>query len=180
MLLLSKTLKTAGFNLISCLIVMFLVVLQFSHCGVLLFYIRFKDFKTLANALGLLLTISVGKFPSSNRLDISDRVVLAFLISFALFNMIVLMNIFIAIINEGFARAKEDTMKKKNYFEMLDYLVRRLKDRAIKVGLLKDGKQVQKLDDDFEDSVKATQKKLDKIDEIIGKWLRSPKRDMLQ
>ncbi|XP_070535503.1 polycystin-1-like protein 2 [Ptychodera flava] len=173
MLLLSKTLTEARESLISCIIMMVIFIGTFAHMGYLLYHSMDGNFKGFTDTLRLMFTVTVGKFPNRDIFDATNQSLLLFLIVFAVFNMLVPLNIFIAIINDGFMRAKNDTMKTKNYFEMLEYLTTRLKDRAINVGFIKEKINVEKSEYRSEVLLTEIQLQLDKVDKTVEKWLNN-------
>ncbi|XP_070535502.1 uncharacterized protein [Ptychodera flava] len=177
MLLLSKTLIEARESLISCIIVMVIFIGTFAHMGYLLYQSADGNFKGFTDTLRLMFTVTVGKFPNRDIFDATNQSLLLFLIVFAVFNMLVPLNIFIAIINDGFMRAKNDTMKTKNYFEMLEYLTTRLKDRAINAGFIKEKINVEKSENRSEVLLTEIQLQLDKVDKTVEKWLNNKLAD---
>ncbi|XP_070567326.1 polycystin-2-like [Ptychodera flava] len=140
MMLLSKTVKEAGNGLISWSFVAFVMIVSFSHAGYLCFHSSMDIFKSVPDTLRLFFTISIGSFPTDANIQISTTSSKVLLLTFAVINMTIVMSIFIAVINDAFARADEERKNAENTFEMLDYLSTRLKERANNIGLLSHNK----------------------------------------
>ncbi|XP_070567321.1 polycystin-1-like protein 2 [Ptychodera flava] len=140
MVLLSKTLKEAGNGLISWSLMATVIILGFSHAGYLFFHSSMESFKTVPDTLRLYFTTSIGSFPSETFTQTSSTFTQIFLLTFAVLNLAIIMNILIAVINDAFARADEERKNAENKFEMLDYLSTRLIERANNIGLLGNNK----------------------------------------
>ncbi|XP_070567218.1 polycystin-1-like protein 2 [Ptychodera flava] len=173
MMLLSKTIKEAGDSLTSCIVMMAFFITTFAQMGYLLFHVISTRFHSVHETIRLLLTVSIGKFPKLESLESPDQGVLFFLTAFALFNMLILMNIFIAIVNEAFTAAKNEISKGRNYFEIVDYLTSRLKDAATHAGIVKDKTFVHKRENQLDDRLTDIDLKLDKLDQAVERLLRN-------
>ncbi|XP_070567220.1 polycystin-2-like [Ptychodera flava] len=173
MTLLSNTLKEAGDSLISCIVMMAFFIITFAQMGYMLFHTISVRFQSVSDTIRLLLTVSIGKFPKLENLDAPDQGCLFFLTAFALFNMLILMNIFIAIVNEAFTVARKETLKCRNYFEIVDYLTSRLKDAATHAGIVKDKTFVHKMENQLDDRLMDINLKLDKLDQAVETFLQN-------
>ncbi|XP_077980733.1 polycystin-2-like protein 1 [Glandiceps talaboti] len=169
MMLLSMTLSEAKCGLISFSIFYLITLFMFSHAAYLYFHTYLDVFKSFSDIISLLFTVSVGKFPSDDSLNVSGQVCTLFLIIYAMLNVTISMSIFIAIINDAFSTAKTANDKEKNHFEMLDYLTARLKDMAINSGLWKpkeehEERTVEKNFTDIEQRLTKIEKLIDGLD----------------
>ncbi|XP_077977747.1 uncharacterized protein LOC144433313 [Glandiceps talaboti] len=169
MFLLSLTLKNAAPGLISFLILFVISMLAYLHMGHLMFYIYVDEFKSVRDTLSYLFTIMLGKFPKLADFDMASSFWRWFLFAYWVTQNVFLMNIFIAVINDAFATARDENKKKRNYFEMVQYLTARLKDKIITLGIIHDKEKKA----DEEGDLEEIDKSLIKFDEI---WLKLDER----
>ncbi|XP_070567189.1 polycystin-2-like [Ptychodera flava] len=134
MTLLSKTLKEAGKDIISWLFMASVIILGFSHAGYLFFHSSIESFKTMPDTLRLFFTTSIGKFPKETFLQLTSTFAQMLLLTYAVLNIVVTMNVFIAIINKAFGKADGERKSAQNHFDVLDYLSTRLKERVNNSG----------------------------------------------
>nr|XP_006817202.1 PREDICTED: uncharacterized protein LOC102808421 [Saccoglossus kowalevskii] len=140
-MLLTMTLQAAGPALASFFFVLVVYVGAYTHAGYLLFHKSIGNFKTVYDALRYLFTIMLGKFPKPGNFDIPPGTWNIYLFVFTMSQTVIMINIFIAIINDAFTEAREKNRKQQNHFEMVDYLMARLKDKAIGIGLITEEQQ---------------------------------------
>ncbi|XP_070568587.1 polycystin family receptor for egg jelly-like [Ptychodera flava] len=174
MMLMSKTIRAVGDDIISYIVLIFLTNSACAHAGYLAFNTSLELFKSFREAMELLFIVSVGKFPRfqghATESASANADIVIFLFGF--FNVAIRMNIFIAIITEGFSQAREDMQNTKNRFEMFDYITTRLKDRAITMGFLKE-KESERLitEPSEEDALVECEKRIIHIDNLVNKWI---------
>ncbi|XP_077978551.1 polycystin-1-like protein 2 [Glandiceps talaboti] len=167
MMLLSLTLRKAKAALLSFAIYFIITTCVFSHAGYLLFHMFIGNFKSPIDTASLLFTVTVGKFPPPESLDVWSTLSIFFLIAYAMFTIIITMNIFIAIINDAFVQARKEIDKQKNQFDMLDYLTTRLKAKAIEIGVwTKENKENDKTKRTVDVYFTEIEKKLDKLEKL--------------
>ncbi|XP_077988128.1 location of vulva defective 1-like [Glandiceps talaboti] len=170
MMLLSLTLRKAKGGLLSFAISYTIIICVFSHAAYLVFHTYSDSFKNVSKIASLLFTITVGGFPTINkRLDVSCQFSTLFLIVYAIFTLTITMNIFIAIINDAFYKSRAVNDKQKNHFDMLDYLMRRLRDKAIDMGLWTNENDMRKNEKDttIDKHFAKINEKLDKIEDLM-------------
>ncbi|XP_077993194.1 polycystin-1-like protein 2 [Glandiceps talaboti] len=170
MMLLSMTLREAKNGLISFSIFYVIILLMFTHSGYLTFGTYLPVFKSFFDITSLLFSVSVGKFPTNESLDTTGGQLSTFvLLLFALFNVMITMNIFIAVITDAFSIAKAENDKSKNHFEMLNYLWTRLKDMVNGIGLWNIEKEDDWKENNVEKDFVKIERRLNKIAELLDK-----------
>ncbi|XP_077981779.1 polycystin-1-like protein 2 [Glandiceps talaboti] len=169
MKLLSMTLGEAKYSLLSYTFVMLMFLIMFTLSSYLLYHSNHERFKTIVDTLRGLYTISVGKFARFDDMEgsYSMRFALPFIVIFAMINLVVITNIMIVIINDAFSRARAENDKLENYFEMLDYLLERMKDMAVNVGLIRGKTSDIKDRDVVENSFAEVERGLERINELV-------------
>ncbi|XP_070557234.1 uncharacterized protein [Ptychodera flava] len=173
MYLLSMTLKHAGPGLVSFLMLLVVTFGMFVHSGHLMFYIKVDEFKNLHASITYLFTVMLGKFPKVAGFEMAPGIWRWYLFMFWLVENTLTMNIFIAIISEAFTTARIENTKQQNYFEMIDYLTLRVKDKAMAIGLIRGKKIDADKNDEFADRIMSSFRdvllKLDRVEGAIDK-----------
>lgn len=121
---LSSTLGRCAKDLAGFFIMFIIIFLAFTQLGYLLFGSQVKDFSTFLNAFFTLFRIILGDF-DFNQLEQANRILgPIFFMLFVFFVFFVLINMFLAIINDTYSEVKSDMANQKNEFEIADYFKR--------------------------------------------------------
>merc|ERR1711997_1410131 len=101
----------------------FTVFFAFAQLGYLLFGTQVEDFSSFSNAIFTLLRTILGDF-NFNEIEQANRVLgPIFFLSYVFFVFFVLLNMFLAIINDTYSEVKEEISAQKNDFEVADYFM---------------------------------------------------------
>lgn len=121
---LSSTLGKCAKDLAGFAVMFFIIFLAFTQLGYLLFGTQVKDFSNFQNSFFTLFRIILGDF-DFDQLEAANRVLgPIFFMLFVFFVFFVLINMFLAIINDTYSEVKSDMANQKNEFEMGDYFKR--------------------------------------------------------
>jgi len=119
----------AGFG-----VMFFTVFFAFAQLGYLLFGTQVEDFSSFSNAIFTLLRTILGDF-NFNEIEQANRVLgPIFFLCYVFFVFFVLLNMFLAIINDTYSEVKEEISAQKNDFEVADYFKRGYNNMLGKVG----------------------------------------------
>ncbi|XP_054715957.1 polycystin-2-like [Uloborus diversus] len=118
---LSSTLSRCSKDVAGFGIMFFIVFFAFAQLGYLLFGTVVRDFSTFAKAVFTLLRLILGDF-NFYELEAANRILgPIYFLSYVFFVFFVLMNMFLAIINDTYAEVKAEIASQKNEFEIADY-----------------------------------------------------------
>nr|CAH8862020.1 unnamed protein product [Trichobilharzia regenti] len=134
---LSSTLGSCAKDLAGFAIMFFIVFFSFAQLGYLAFGTQAKDFSSFMTTVFTLFRIILGDF-DFNALQTANRVFgPIYFIVYVFFVFFVLINMFIAIINETYSSVKSDLEKQPNEFEMKDFLKDRMQNMLQKMKIKK-------------------------------------------
>ncbi|PAA66722.1 hypothetical protein BOX15_Mlig004710g1 [Macrostomum lignano] len=126
---LSSTLGACAKDLVGFAVMFFIIFFAFAQLGYLIFGTQVKDFREFQQAIFTLFRIILGDF-DFHELENAHRVLgPIFFLLYVFFVFFVLINMFLAIINDTYSEVKSDLANQPNDFEMTDYF----KERAGKV-----------------------------------------------
>ncbi|GFS33468.1 polycystin-2 [Trichonephila inaurata madagascariensis] len=112
----------------------FIVFFAFAQLGYLLFGTVVRDFSTFAKAVFTLLRLILGDF-NFYELEAANRILgPIYFLSYVFFVFFVLMNMFLAIINDTYAEVKAEIASQKNEFEIADYFKKGFNNMMGKLG----------------------------------------------
>lgn len=135
---LSSTLARCAKDLAGFAVMFFIIFLAFAQLGYLIFGTQVKDFSTFPDAIFTLFRIILGDF-NFHELEAAHRVLgPIYFILYVFFVFFVLLNMFLAIINDTYSEVKADISQQKNEFEMGDYFKRGYAKMMDKLNLKKD------------------------------------------
>jgi len=118
---LSSTLGRCAKDLAGFFVMFLIIFLAFTQLGYLLFGTQVKDFSSFENAFFTLFRIILGDF-DFHQLEQANRILgPIFFMLFVFFVFFVLINMFLAIINDTYSEVKSDMANEKNEFEIGDY-----------------------------------------------------------
>jgi len=118
---LSSTLGRCAKDLAGFFVMFLIIFLAFTQLGYLLFGTQVKDFSSFENAFFTLFRIILGDF-DFHQLEQANRILgPIFFMLFVFFVFFVLINMFLAIINDTYSEVKSDMANDKNEFEVADY-----------------------------------------------------------
>eukprot|EP00094_Tigriopus_californicus_P009732 TCALIF_09381-PA protein Name:"Similar to PKD2 Polycystin-2 (Bos taurus)" AED:0.09 eAED:0.09 QI:23/1/1/1/0.9/0.90/11/108/699 len=121
---LSSTLSRCAKDVAGFGVMFFIVFFAFAQLGYLLFGTQVKDFSSFSDAIFTLLRTILGDFDFA-AIEQANRVLgPIFFLSYVFFVFFVLLNMFLAIINDTYSEVKAEIAGQKNEFEIGDYLKR--------------------------------------------------------
>ncbi|XP_013781183.2 polycystic kidney disease 2-like 1 protein [Limulus polyphemus] len=119
----------AGFGIMFCI-----VFFAYAQLGYLLFGTQVKDFSNFLKSVFTLLRIILGDF-DFYEIEAANRVLgPLFFLSYVFFVFFVLMNMFLAIINDTYSEVKAEIANQKNEFEIVDYFKQGINNVMGKIG----------------------------------------------
>lgn len=131
---LSSTLSRCSKDVAGFGIMFFIVFFAFAQLGYLLFGTIVRDFSTFAKAVFTLLRLILGDF-NFYELEEANRILgPIYFLSYVFFVFFVLMNMFLAIINDTYAEVKTEIASQKNEFEIADYFKKGINNMMGKLG----------------------------------------------
>jgi polycystin 2 len=118
---LSSTLARCAKDLGGFSVMFFIIFLAFAQLGYLIFGTQVKDFRSFPDAIFTLFRIILGDF-NFHELEAANRVLgPIYFILYVFFVFFVLLNMFLAIINDTYSEVKADISNQKSEFEVGDY-----------------------------------------------------------
>lgn len=135
---LSSTLSSCAKDLAGFAVMFFIIFLAFAQLGYLIFGTQVKDFSSFESAIFTLFRIILGDF-NFHELEEANRVLgPAYFMLYVFFVFFVLLNMFLAIINDTYSEVKADISQQKNEFEMGDYFKKGYNKMMDKLNLKRD------------------------------------------
>ncbi|XP_074647871.1 polycystin-2-like isoform X2 [Tubulanus polymorphus] len=135
---LSSTLSRSAKDLAGFFVMFFIIFFAFAQLGYLIFGTQIRDFKSFFDAVFTLLRIILGDF-DFHEMERAHYILgpLYFLL-YVFFVFFVLINMFLAIINDTYSEVKADIANQKNEFEMADYFKKGYNKMLDKLSLKRD------------------------------------------
>ncbi|XP_068244650.1 polycystin-2-like [Palaemon carinicauda] len=131
---LSSTLSRCAKDVAGFAIMFFIVFFAFAQLGYLLFGTQVEDFSSFINAVFTLLRTILGDF-NFHEIENANRVLgPLFFLSYVFFVFFVLLNMFLAIINDTYSEVKAEIANQRNEFEIGDYFKRGYNNMMGKLG----------------------------------------------
>ncbi|GAB1601077.1 polycystin-2-like isoform X1 [Argonauta hians] len=121
---LSSTLGKCAKDLAGFAVMFFIIFLAFTQLGYLIFGTQVKEFSSFEDAFFTLFRIILGDF-DFHQLESANRILgPIFFILYVFFVFFILLNMFLAIINDTYSEVKGDIANQKSEFEVTDYFKR--------------------------------------------------------
>ncbi|XP_045137075.1 polycystin-2-like isoform X3 [Portunus trituberculatus] len=131
---LSSTLSRCAMDIAGFAIMFFIVFFAFAQLGYLLFGTQVRDFRKFIDAVFTLLRTILGDF-NFHEIEEANRVLgPIFFICYVFFVYFVLLNMFLAIINDTYSEVKIEIANQRNEFEIADYFKRGYNNMMGKLG----------------------------------------------
>lgn len=131
---LSSTLSRCAKDVAGFGVMFFTVFFAFAQLGYLLFGTQVKDFSSFSDAIFTLLRTILGDF-NFHEIESANRILgPVFFICYVFFVFFVLLNMFLAIINDTYSEVKAEIAAQKNEFEIGDYFKRGYNNMLGKMG----------------------------------------------
>lgn len=118
---LSTTLSRCAKDVLGFSVMFMIVFLAYAQLGYLLFGSMVDDYKTFAISIFTLFRIILGDFDFNAILDAHRILGPIFFLTYVFFVFFVLLNMFLAIINDTYSEVKSDMSTQKSEFELGDY-----------------------------------------------------------
>eukprot|EP00118_Oscarella_pearsei_P013529 m.109041 g.109041 ORF g.109041 m.109041 type:complete len:797 (+) comp37336_c0_seq2:145-2535(+) len=121
---LSSTLSKCAKDVLGFCIMFFIVFFAYAQLGYLIFGAQVKDFSTFGDSIFTLFRIILGDFDFLE-MEKANRILgPIFFVTYVFFVFFVLLNMFLAIINDSYSDVKGDTSEGDDEFRISDYLLR--------------------------------------------------------
>jgi polycystin 2 len=131
----SATLSSSAKDLFGFSIMFFIVFLSFAQLGYLVFGTEVESYSSFDVALFSQFRILLGDF-QFDELQNANRVLgPAYFVLYVFFVFFILLNMFLAIINDAYAEVKADMSRQKSEFEMIDFFKKRAEKLFEKIRL---------------------------------------------
>jgi polycystin 2 len=132
---LASTLSRCAGDIMGFGVMFFIVFFAFAQLGYLLFGTQVGDYSTFDSAIFTLLRTILGDF-DFNSMEKANRILgPIFFLCYVFFVFFVLLNMFLAIINDTYSEVKAEIAAQRNEFELGDYMKRGYNNMLGKVGL---------------------------------------------
>ena len=128
MSLLQQVLKRCFTQLISFLFMFSLAFLAFALLACLVFGQAMEGFGTFLASCASLMDTILGKFTLKGMMEANRIIGPIFFYTYTISMVFVLINMFLSIINDAFAEVRSDVEKQSNEYEIVDFMVHRLKE----------------------------------------------------
>lgn len=128
MSLLQQVLKRCFSSLLSFMFMFALAFLAFALLACLVFGQAMEGFGTLFRSCASLMDTLLGKFTLKEMMGANRIIGPIFFYTYTVSMVFVLINMFLSIINDAFAEVRSDVEKQSNEFEIVDFMVHRLKE----------------------------------------------------
>lgn len=123
---LSDTLNRCASDLFGFAVMFFVIFLAFAQLGYLLFGTQAKDFSTFPDSIFTLFRVILGDFNYSELQEANSVLGPLYFILYVFFIFFILINMFLAIINDTYSGVKADPAYSRN-LHLVDYLKQRFK-----------------------------------------------------
>ena len=127
MSLLASTLKDAAKHLFWFAIIFLVVFLAYTQFFYLIYTQNLINFSSFIVAAETCMQMMLGRFDFYEMQQASQWLGPIFFLTYVVAVAYILINMFLSIINESFASVRDDLTKQSNDYEMVDFIVRRLK-----------------------------------------------------
>lgn len=118
---LSSTLSRCAKDVAGFAVMFFIIFFAYAQLGYLIFGTQVRDFSTFQDSIFTLFRIILGDF-DFHQIESANRVLgPMFFITYVFFVFFVLLNMFLAIINDTYAEVKSDIAGQQSEFEITDY-----------------------------------------------------------
>jgi polycystin 2 len=132
---LASTMDRCGGDIAGFGVMFFIVFFAYAQLGYLLFGTTFEDYSTFSNAVFTLLRTILGDF-DFHSLEAANRILgPIFFMTYFFFVFFVLLNMFLAIINDTYSDIKEEVKTAQNAVVVTDYFMRGYNNMLSKVGM---------------------------------------------
>ena len=132
---LTNTLSKCSTDILGFMVMFFIVFFAFAQLGYLMFGSSLLDYSTFGTAVFTLLRIILGDFDFPSLIQASPLFGPIFFICYVFFVFFVLLNMFLAIINDSYSEVKADLAEQHHDFELGDYLKKGYNNMLSKVGM---------------------------------------------
>lgn len=132
---LTNTLSKCSLDILGFMVMFFIVFFAFAQLGYLMFGASLLDYSTFGTAVFTLLRIILGDFDFPSLTQTSSFFGPLYFICYVFFVFFVLLNMFLAIINDSYSEVKADLAEQQHDFEVGDYFLKGYNNMLGKVGM---------------------------------------------
>lgn len=127
MSLMASTLRVCAKHMTSFTLMFGIVFVTFVQFFYLLFFITIKEYSSFLIACETSLQMLLGRFNFFEMKGASPTLGPLFFLAYVVSVAMILINMFVTILNEGFADVRDDVNKQMNDYEIVDFIMKRLK-----------------------------------------------------
>ncbi|XP_033100581.1 polycystic kidney disease protein 1-like 2 [Anneissia japonica] len=127
MLLLANTIGSCYKELLNFFFMFLIIFASYGACGYMLFGTRLYAYSTIVGTFESLFSTLLGKFDFEAMKQTNRILGPLFFFSFILMIVFILMNVFLTIVNEAFARTRAENEQMQNSLEIVDFMIERFK-----------------------------------------------------
>ncbi|XP_071504856.1 polycystin-2-like protein 1 [Diadema antillarum] len=127
LLLLSMTLKSAGYDILHYLVVFGIVFMAFSTMAFAMYNAYLVSFSSFGATIETLFSTLLGKFKFHEMLQASRYLGPVFFFCYVVVIMFICLNMFLSIINEAFTQVRLENARAENELEIVDFMMDRFK-----------------------------------------------------
>ncbi|CAF0799310.1 unnamed protein product [Didymodactylos carnosus] len=135
---LTTTLSRCAKDIFGFAVMFFIVFLAYAQLGYLLFGTLVEDYRTFAISIFTLFRIVLGDFDFEAMLEAHRILGPIFFLTYVFFVFFVLLNMFLAIINDTYSEVKADIATQKSEFELGDYFKKSYEKMLDKMNIKRD------------------------------------------
>ena len=129
-LILGTTLSRISKPIISFFIPFTFAFFAFGLFAFSVFGTELEDYSSFVRTMVTQFSMTLGDFDFEALVSVSPAFGTIYFFGFIALNVIVLMNVFVAIINDSYAEVQEETAEMENEFELVDYVVAKIAEKT--------------------------------------------------
>jgi len=148
MSMLASTLRNCARSLVNFFLMFLIVFFAYVQFFYLLFFITINEFSTFLVASETCLQMILGRFNFFEMKGASPTLGPLFFLAYVISVALILINMFVTILNEAFADVRDDLTKQMNDYEIVDFIIKRLK-AWTGVGAVVNGNKTQAQQDEY-------------------------------
>ncbi|XP_078692041.1 polycystin-2-like [Branchiostoma floridae x Branchiostoma belcheri] len=127
MSLLSSTIRHCSNELTAFTVIIAILLVSFSTLGYLVLGIHLKTFSSFAHAVETMVATTMGYFEVEEIIAVKPFMGTILFVSFTLSMAFVILNVFVGVLTTSFEEVKRDNDKQSNEYEILDFMLGRVK-----------------------------------------------------
>ncbi|XP_071965638.1 polycystin-1-like protein 2 [Antedon mediterranea] len=127
MLMLANTIGSCYKELLNFFVMFVIIFASYASVGYMIFFTGVQTYRSIIGTVESLFSTLLGKFDFEAMTQTNRVLGPIFFFSFILMIVFILMNMFLTIINEAFARTRAETSRRQNSLEIVEFMIQRFK-----------------------------------------------------